>query len=172
MFSLLPIDSVYMDWYRDKSRELKFLKKNSFMTTYLNPKVSFELRGSANSLYRLLQFLSYLRTCQASNSIINGEIYKFISFPLDDFLLAIGQSKVNSYQIQKMREFFNFLQTLPPLEIFAKNYYCTAVHFPSVKVVRKEKLYVEILISEQLYHLVKRLVVNFQPNYFIFHLHH
>ena len=65
-------------------------------------------------LYKLFQLLSYIRQLEYSFDFIVDQEYLIISFKFTDFLEFIGGNS-NYYQLQKLRKFFKYLQTLPPI---------------------------------------------------------
>lgn len=90
--------------------------------------------------YRLLQFLSFLRsypTLEGIEEELNGQTYVTVQFLLIDFMKVIDQ-KMNTYQRQQSLQFFQLLQGLPPYtEKFADKQFRQLLFFPVVNAIQE-----------------------------------
>ena len=96
--------------------------------------------------------LSYIKIQESSVYWISNERYRIISFRVSEFLEFIGKEKTNYYQIRKLVDFLESLQTLHPIrQYFSDGGFRSALIFPYLEVRRKKSWCVELAVSERLY---------------------
>ena len=124
---------------------------NYVLTTYIK-NISFDELENQEFFYRLFQLLSYIKILESSVNWISNERYRIISFRVSEFLEFTGKEKTNSYQIRKLVDFLESLQSLPPIhQYFSDGVFRSALIFPYLEVRRKKSWCVELAISERLY---------------------
>lgn len=149
----LDLNSPYTDWLIENSRKIRSVEmsKNCLLTSYIN-NISFHELEKQEFLYRLFQLLSYIKILESSVTGISNESYRIISFRVSDFLEFTGKEKTNYYQIRKLVDFLESLQSLPPIRrYFSDGGFRSALIFPYLEVRRKKSWCVELAISERLY---------------------
>ena len=112
------------------------------------------LRHWANYI-KLLQLLMFVRGLKYEEKSLSSKYRKF-TFPLRDFLNYMGNSRpVNNYQVSKLKEFFNLLQTKFVLESFQSDCYRSLVSIPETKVYKSSKdnnmWFAEVWIADELF---------------------
>jgi len=124
---------------------------NCLLTTYVK-NISFDELENQEFFYKLFQLLSYIKTLKSSVNWISNESYRIISFRVSEFLEFTGKEKTNYYQIRKLVNFLESLQSLPPIrQYFSDGGFQSALIFPYLEVRRKKSWCVELAISERLY---------------------
>jgi hypothetical protein len=89
---------------------------------------------------------------QIETAIIDDQIYRMISFPVNHFLEFIGKDKTSYYQMKKVLDFLDSLERLPPMvDYFSDGGFRSVLVFPYLRLTRKECWYVRFAIAEQLY---------------------
>ena len=147
------VKSSYTDWLIDNFRRVKKtpIIADLLAATYLTDKPIDDLKKE-KYLYKLLQLLSYIRNLESLIEPIGDQIYRTVSFPVNDFLEVTGKDKNNSYQIRKLVHFLESLQNLNPmLKYFSDDVFRSAAIFPSLKIERKKCWTVKLSIAEELY---------------------
>ena len=149
----LDLDSPYTDWLIENSRKIRSVEmsENWLLTTYVQ-NIHFDELKNQEFFYRLFQLLSYIKIQESSVYWISNERYRIISFRVSEFLEFIGKEKTNYYQIRKLVDFLESLQTLPPIrQYFSDRGFRSALIFPYLEVRRKKSWCVELAVSERLY---------------------
>ena len=153
-FKYLVLNFCYTDWLVKLLR--KIVQRPKFnpglVTDYLG-KSKLNSFADKESLFRLLQFLSFIRNLKGVKQFIDDQIYYLIEFPVSDFLRFLGENPKSSYQRRKVLDFLNSLQGLPPLvEQFSEVEFRSSVMFPLVKLRKESRSWIlKIAIAEQLY---------------------
>lgn len=91
--------------------------------------------------YRLLQFISFIRSCPelGKKEIVNGQIYITVQFRLLDFMKTV-HCQANTYQRQQFLQFFDQLQSLSPFrEKFTDRNFRQFLFFPVVNAIQETK---------------------------------
>ena len=149
----LDLDSPYTDWLIENSRKIRSVEmsENWLLTTYVQ-NIHFDELKNQEFFYRLFQLLSYIKIQESSVYWISNERYRIISFRVSEFLEFIGKEKTNYYQIRKLVDFLESLQTLPPIrQYFSDGGFRSALIFPYLEVRRKKSWCVELAVLERLY---------------------
>ena len=151
--SKVDLYSPYGDWLIENFRKIGSIEMsdNCLLTTYFN-KISFDTFENQEFLHKLLQLLSYIQNRESSLGWISNQSYRIISFPVSEFLEFTGKEKTNYYQIRKLVNFLESLQSLPPIrQYFSDGGFRSALIFPYLEVRRKKSWWVKLSISETLY---------------------
>jgi len=157
----LVLDTDYTDWLLLKLRKTT-KPENYLVSSYLKTRLGINSNSiqDINYFYRILQFLSFSRTCFFKKEILNEEVYYTVNFPLIDFAKKIGFSKdrYTHYQRRKLVDFFQQLQGLPPLITwFSDQEFRSTLIFPIVRIQnitsQHTKLIVNISVAEPFYNL-------------------
>ena len=149
----LDLDSPYTDWLIENSRKIRSVEmsENCLLTTYVK-NIYFDELENQEFFYRLFQLLSYIKIRESSVDWISNERYRIISFRVSEFLEFTGKEKTNYYQIRKLVDFLESLQSLPPIrQYFSDGGFRSALIFPYLEVGRKKSWCVELAVSERLY---------------------
>ena len=149
----LDLDSPYTGWLIENSRKIRSVEmsENCLFTTYIK-NISLDELEKQEFFYRLFQLLSYIKILESSVNWISNESYRIISFRVSDFLEFTGKEKTNYYQIRKLVDFLESLQSLPPIQqYFSDGGFRSALIFPYLEVRRKKSWCIELAISERLY---------------------
>ena len=103
--------------------------------------------------YKLLLFLSFLRTLKGSRYVLKNQAYYTLDFSLIEFLEFLKIKNKQQYQRQKALDFLSSLMNLPPLvKKFSDREFRKSVIFPYVKIRKKNRKWmVSIAIVEELY---------------------
>ena len=155
---LFDLENSYCDWLlanfrRVRKPPLQEVFINSLSTSYLTEKPIYDLT-EIEFFYRLVQLLNYIKCLEGSFESISlgDQTYKTFKFPVNSFLEFLGKPKNNYYQVKKLVEFLNSLQTIEPiLENFSEGGFRSYVAFPYLKVERKNCWWVEFSVCEELY---------------------
>ena len=85
------LDSCYTDWLRIGLRKIVSTQKglNSLISSYLS-KNNFDSFVQKEQFFKLIQFLSFLRTLEFSRQFIDDQAYCVIEFAVMDFIGFIG----------------------------------------------------------------------------------
>ena len=91
-------------------------------------------------LYKLFQFLSYIRQLECFFSWIMDQQYQVVSFKLRNFLEFLS-AKNNHYQVQKLGKFLTSFQILPPmLSIIFEDCFKSTNIFPYIQIFKKKMM--------------------------------
>ena len=153
----LVFDTCYTDWLllklRDINKPISHLVSNYFNKNLITGSIDDRL-----TFYRIIQFLSFTRSCQFKEEILNEELYYNFSFPLVDFARQIGLHPLDTYQRKKLLKFFYQLQELPPVyQWFSDSEFRSALTFPVIRIEnytsKHTKLMFHITVSKSFYNL-------------------
>lgn len=117
-------------------------RENSFLNSFIE----------RERFFKLLQFLSFIRTCEGSKFFVEDQVYYSFTFPLDKFLMFTGVGE--KYQHGKALKFFRSLQDLKPLvQKFSDYHFRSSVIFPYLNLEREtgKAQLVKIAVGEELY---------------------
>jgi len=163
------LETCFTDWLVDSCRIRHPIPKNHLVSSSL--KKNFLSRSNAEMIefYRLLQFLSFVKSCSGKKEILNRQTYITVKFPLIDFIRATEKS-INSYQRKQYKNFFNKLQDLPPYrEQFAEHKFRQLLFFPVVNSLQngpRQPWIIEIAVAEQL--MLDNYPFHFPPSFFTY----
>ena len=151
------LDSYYTDWLRIGLRKIFSIKKsenrlNSLVNSYLR-KESLDSFLKKKKFFKLIQFLSFLRTLEYSRQFLDDQAYCVIEFAVIDFLGFTGGNTKSTYQRTKALEFLSSLQDIKPLiQKFSNEEFRRSVMFPYVKLKKQNRRWtVTMAIGEELY---------------------
>jgi hypothetical protein len=123
------------------------------VTSYLQKYFLIQPTSEKIQFYRLLQFISFVRTYSGKKEIVNGQIYITVQFRLLDFMKTVN-CQANTYQRQQFLQFFNQLQGLPPFrEKFTDRNFRQLLFFPVVNAIQETKRgpwIIQIAVAEHL----------------------
>lgn len=141
----LVFDTPYTNWLtfrlRKTNKPTNYLVSNYLQTALITDSIEDKL-----TFYRLLQFLSFTRTCSFKQESLNGENYRSFSFPLVDFAKKINLYPLNSYQRNKLIQCIRSLQTSRPLQWVADNQFISLLSCPLIRIENKSSKYTKIII--------------------------
>jgi hypothetical protein len=150
----LVLNFCYTNWLVKLLRKIVQRPKfnPSLVTDYLG-KSKLNSFTDKESLFRFLQFLSFIRSLTGVKQFVDDQIYYLIKFPVADFIRFLGENPKSSYQRKKVLDFLNSLQGFPPLvEQFSEVEFRSSVMFPLVKLRKENRSWIlKIAIGEQLY---------------------
>jgi len=149
----LNLETCFTDWLNHFFR-LSYTKPNQHLVvSYIQKHFLTPTSYKKLQFYRLLQFLSFVRSYQGDQTILNGQTYVTLEFKLANFMKAVD-STTNTYQRQKFLKFFDELQGLPPFrEKFAERKFRQLLFFPVVNAIQKTERgpwIIQISIAEPL----------------------
>ncbi len=150
----LVLNFCYTDWLAKLLRKIvQRAKFNPGLVTDYLVKSKLNSFTEKESLFRLLQFLSFIRNLKGVKQFVDDQIYYLIEFPVADFLRFLGENSKSSYQRRKVLDFLNSLQGFsPPVEQFSEVEFRSSVMFPLVKLRKESRSWIlKIAIGEQLY---------------------
>jgi hypothetical protein len=110
----LSFQTCFTDWLLYSLRTKVPKPKKYFVTSYLK---KYLTNVEDLQLYRLLQFLSFVRSYAkpGRKEVVNQQIYITVQFYLVDFMQMVDAKK-NTYQRKQFLEFFDNLMGLPPYQ--------------------------------------------------------
>ena len=120
--------------------------KNNFLTQTNSEELQF---------YRLLQFLSFVRSYSelGKKEILNDQLYITLQFQLVDFMKTL-QVNINTYQRKQFLQFFDDLMGLPPYFVkFSDQKFRKLLFFPVVNAIQQTKngpWHIKIAVAESL----------------------
>ena len=147
------LETCFTDWLNYFLRAHFNKPKKHLVTSYLQEYFLSQATFENLQFYRLLQFISFVRTYSGKKEIVNGQIYITVQFRLLDFMKTIN-CQANTYQRQQFLQFFNQLQGLPPFrEKFADRKFRQLLFFPVVNAIQETKRgpwIIQISVAEHL----------------------
>jgi hypothetical protein len=148
------LDSCYTDWLRIGLRKIVSNQKplDSLVSSYLS-KDNLDSFVKKEQFFKLIQFLSFLRTLEFSRQFIDDQSYCVIEFPVIDFIGFTGGNMKSTYQRTKALDFFTSLQEIKPLiQKFSNNEFRRSVMFPYLKLKKQNRRWiVRMAVGEELY---------------------
>lgn len=137
-YKILPLEESFTDWLVVKLRPLRKQKLSlaTFCSHYLKEK-KFSEEGERKNFFMLLQFLSYAQNLDYEIRVLGSTSYRQLIFQVKDFL-KYQKNPNNYYQLKKLMEFFDKLQTNSLIKFFSDKKYLSLVTIPEV-VLTKEK---------------------------------
>jgi len=158
---LLPLMYSYTDWLVIKLRPLR---KQAFSSTglkvdYLRSAL-FQEDPDRYKFCTLLQFLVYAQTLNYKSDSLGSTRYRLVQFRVQDFLKYRKVSS-NYYQLKKLIEFFDELQTNSLIKFFSNQKYRSLVTIPEVNLQKgkQNSWVVEIWIADELFYYAHPFVL-------------
>ena len=137
----LSLQTCFTHWLLDSLR-LKLTKpKNHLVGSYLKNNFLTQTNSEELQFYRLLQFISFVRSCPelGKKEILNDQLYITVQFQLVDFMKTL-QVNLNSYQRKQFLQFFDDLMSLPPYSVqFSDQKFRKLLFFPVVNAIQQTK---------------------------------
>lgn len=150
---LLPLEESFTDWLVIKLRPLRKQKLFSatFHSHYLEEKILSE-KGERKKFFMLLQFLNYAQNLDYERGALGSTAYRQVAFQLKDFL-NYQKKSYNYYQLKKLIEFFDELQTNSLIKFFSNKEYRSLVTIPEVALTKEKQngWFGRVWISEELF---------------------
>ena len=154
---VLALDFSYTDWLLTRLRQLKLFQLPGYqiclVTDYLR-KNTLDNLNQKESFFRILQFLSFIRTIPNSSQIsLGNQIYYTVRFPLSQFLEFIHLDTTSSYQRKKVLHFLKSLTQLQPLtQKFLDEEFRCSIMIPYVENFKQSnRSMILIVIGKELY---------------------
>jgi hypothetical protein len=149
----LSLQTCFTDWLLYSLRTKVPKPKKYLVTSYLQKYFLSQATSEKLQFYRLLQFISFVRTYSGKKEIVNGQIYITVQFRLLDFMKTV-HCQANTYQRQQFLQFFDQLQGLPPFrEKFTDRNFRQFLFFPVVNAIQETKRgpwIIQIAVAEYL----------------------
>lgn len=151
---VLPLQYSYTDWLVIKLRPLR---KQTFSLTGLKIDYirsgSFQNNTDSYKFCTLLQFLVYVQTLNYKIDSLGTTSYRLVQFRVQDFLKYTKLSS-NYYQLKKLIEFFDELQTNSLIKFFSNQKYRSLVTIPEVNLQKgkQNSWTVEVWIADELFY--------------------
>jgi hypothetical protein len=150
----LVFDTRYTNWLTFRLRKTN-KPSNHLVSNYLQAALVTDSIDDKLTFYRILQFVSFTRTCSFKQENLNGEIYRSFSFPLVNFAKQINLHPLNSYRRNQLIQFFQHFQTSPPIQWVADSQFISILSCPVIRIGNKSskhtKIIIHISISELFY---------------------
>lgn len=156
---LLPLHYCYLDWlvyklrpFRKRGKGTKKLPQRALNTDYII-KRSLSTPSERKTFWDLLQFLGYVQELSYQTDYLGDIQYRLVTFPVKNFLQYKNESN-NHYQMKKILQFFDELQTNSLIQYFTDNYYRSLITIPDVKVFpgKQSRWTAEVWIAEELFY--------------------
>ena len=167
----LCLQTCFTHWLLDSLR-LKLPKpKTHLVGSYLKNNFLTQTNSEELQFYRLLQFISFVRSCPElrKKEILNDQPYITVQFQLVDFMKTL-QVNLNSYQRKQFLQFFDDLMGLPPYSVqFSDQKFRKLLFFPVVNAVQQTKngpWHIKIAIAEPL--MKDDYPFHFPPSFFFY----
>lgn len=141
----------HLDWLFTRIRPYQFRQSSlEFSTHYIN-QIDYSLVKQKQHLITLLRLLTYLKKINYSTKRLRSQ-FRCYKFRFSDFLKYNNQHP-NSYQVNKLKTFFELVKQNFVIESFSDHDYRMLVTIPEVFVFKSEQniLMVEIWIAEDLF---------------------
>jgi ribosomal protein S24E len=127
---LLPLQYSYLDWLVVKLRPLR--QQLIFKDTFNSDSIQSEIKTDPIKLIALLQFVNYAQSLDYEIKDFDDVSYRVVTFKLQDFLQFQNRSN-NKYQLKKIKDFFEELQTDILITSFSSKFYQSLVAVPLVR---------------------------------------
>ena len=150
---LLPLHYEYTDWLVFKLRPIR--KQQIFQSNLNFDYIKSEILIDTKSFIMFLQFLSYVQDLKFDTEYLGEIKYCKFTFRLRDFLEYQNPhfKSTNHYQLQKLKTFFQELQTEVLISSFDDHHFQSLVAIPQVKLEkpRNQKYWIaKIWLMEEL----------------------
>ena len=150
---VLPFQYSYTDWLVIKLRPLR---KQTFSLTGLKIDYlrsgSFQNNTDSYKFCTLLQFLVYAQTLNYKIDSLGTTSYRLVQFRVQDFLKYTKLSS-NYYQLKKLIEFFDELQTGILITSFSDIHFQSLIAVPLVNFTKVQKFWVgRVWLAQELFY--------------------
>ena len=165
---LLPLHYSYLDWLIIRLRPIR---KQQIFQSGLNSHYietnSLQLCNDRKKFVTLLQFLVYAQNLDYEIGSLGSTSYRLLTFRVQDFLKFQNTTvkSTNYYQLKKLIEFFDRLQTNSLIKSFTDTEYRSLVTIPEVNLQKsKQNCWIaKIWIAEELFYYVHPFLL---PDFF------
>ena len=115
--------------------------------------MDFTSETNRKSFFTFLQFLRYAQDLDYETGFLGSTPYRQLIFPVQDFLKYKKESN-NYYQLKKLIEFFDQLQSNSFMKFFSDTQYRSLVTIPEVQLEksRRNSWIAKVWIAEELFH--------------------
>jgi Resolvase, N terminal domain len=147
---LLPLQHSYLDWLVIQLRPMR--KESCLQSALKSDYIKSEIKSDSRKFVMLIQFLNYVQHLDFEIKSIDQISYRVVGFRLQDFLRF--QNKYNNqYQLRKVKQFFEEVQTGILLTSFSDKYFQSLVAIPLVKFHKIQKFWVgRVWLAEELFY--------------------
>lgn len=167
----LSLQTCFTHWLLDSLR-LKLTKPRTHLVgSYLKNKFLTQTNSEELQFYRLLQFISFVRSCPelGKKEILNDQPYITVQFQLVDFMKTL-QVNLNSYQRKQFLQFFDDLMGLPSYSVqFSDQKFRKLLFFPVINAIQQTKngpWHIKIAVAETL--MKDEYPFHFPPSFFFY----
>lgn len=151
---VLPLQYFYLDWLVGKLRPIKnqVLHSSSLQTHYLQV-MDFTSETNWKSFFTFLQFLRYAQDLDYEIGFLGSTSYRQLRFAVQDFLKYKKESN-NYYQLKKLIEFFDQLQSNSFIKFFRDTQYLSLLVISEVQLdkSRRNSWIGKVWIAEELFY--------------------
>ena len=143
---LLPLQHSYLDWLVIQLRPMR--RQSCLQSAFKADYIQSEIKSDSRKFVMLIQFLNYAQHLDFEIKYIDQISYRVVQ----DFLRF--QNKYNNqYQLTKVKEFFEEVQTGILITSFSDNYFQSLVAIPLVKFQKIQKFWVgRVWLAEELFY--------------------
>lgn len=152
---IIPLKSKltkYTSWLIPKLRYFRQMSPKSFIfqTDYIQSQQIKTFQDEKNIIL-FFQFLSYIRKLDYQTEHLGNTSYRCVYFEIRDFLKAQNQ-KYTYYQLKKLKDFIENLQTNFIIQKFSDSYFQSLASVPKVEFFKSQKtLGAKVWIAEELF---------------------
>jgi len=138
----LPLHYSYLDWLVVK---LRLIRKQKFSPSGLKlhyiRTMDFRPVIDRKTFFTLLQFLVYAQNLDYEIDSLGSTYYRQVIFRVQDFLKYQNSTikSTNYYQLKKLIDFFDQLQTKSLIKSFTDTEYRNLVTIPEVRLQKSKK---------------------------------
>nr|YP_010283342.1 hypothetical protein MKU01_pgp032 [Psammodictyon constrictum]ULD16461.1 hypothetical protein [Psammodictyon constrictum] len=167
----LSLKTDFTYWLLDSLRLKSPKPKTHLVSSYLKSYFLTETNFEELQFYRLLQFISFIRSYSplGKQERLNDQLYITVQFKLVDFMKTL-QVNINSYQRKQFLQFFDDLMGLPPYsQQFADRTFRKLLFFPVVNAIQETTngpWYIQIAVAEPL--MKNYYPFHFPPSFFVY----
>ena len=162
---LLPLHFSYLDWLILKLRPIR--KQSIFQSGLNSDYIKSDISLNIKTFVMFLQFLTYVQDLDFEIEYLGGIPYRQVIFKFRDFLEFQNPmvKSTNHYQLEKIKNFLQQLQTEVFLTSFDDTYFQSLVVIPQVKLHKcpKQKYWIGRvwLVQELFYYSYPFYLPNF-----------
>lgn len=149
----LPLDSNYTQWLVTKLRPFRNNSSLPLKTDYITSTRLENLKDEKN-LVMFLKFLMYIKNLDYQKEFLGTTSYRCVYFKLRNFLeFQNSSSKFNYYQLNKLKDFIDNLQTNFIIKKFSNRYFQSLVSVPKVNIYKDKREWVaKVWIVDELFY--------------------
>ena len=147
----VPLHYSYFDWLVVKVRPSR--KSSIYSDSFNSDYIKSEIQNDSRKLITFLQFLNYAHLLDSEIKNIENIPYRVVTFRLQDFLIFQNNTKNNRYQLKKLKNFFQELQSGILLTSFSDSYFQSLAAVPFIRFEKIQKfLVVKVWLVEELFY--------------------